>query len=222
MARRFSGSNTLRGTRNIFNEKKRYFARAGVNQVSNNPGLFRNFWFIENMYYGKMDRGHNFLTVKRSKLKTVSDKVGNTIVLVDFAADALTDFLKEHDKALSTGKIRKNDDILADISFTKGHSGILLEYDLHMESVSRQVQAYMLRNHSKIENFNDFVNIFIERVIHSKENAPLTLSGFVSSRRSSLATTGLFAEISSIGYDKDAEKVNGIFDKPNFKFFMKN
>ena len=222
MARRFNGSNTLNGTRNIFNEKKRYFARAGVNQVSNNPGLFRNFWFIENMYYGKMDRGHNFLTVKRSKLKTVSDKVGNTIVLVDFVADALAGFLREHDKALSTGKIRKNDDILSDLSFVKGHNNILLEYDLHMESISRPIHRYMLRNHSKIENFNDFVNLFVERVIHSRDKMPVTLTGFVSSRHSSLSTTGLFTEVSSLKYDKDTDKVDQLFDKPNFKFFMKN
>jgi len=221
-SRNFRGSNAVKSSKLLFDEKKRYAKTAGASQVRNNPGLFRDFWFIENMYYGKIDREHNFIILKPEKLKAVADQSSNTIFLVDFAANALEDFLSNHAKAASMGKIQKNDEFLSDITLIKGHKNIHSEYDLHMDAIAKRNQRYIIRNHSKIENFDDFVDLYVERIIYAKEKLPITLTGLLSSRRSSLAITGLFTELSSLGYDKDSEKVNSFFDRPNFNFFMKN
>jgi hypothetical protein len=221
--RKFGGKNNLRSTRQIFNERAKYHNDAVTKRVSEQyPGLFRDFWFIENMYYGKIDREHRFLIVKQEKIKALKLQTDKSIFLVDFVADAMVDFLKEHEKALVSGKIRKGGDTLSFLGPEKGYTNVLYDYDLHVTSIRDEVHNIMASNHKRIENFDDFVEFFLEYVLTNGKNMPLTLTGFIASRLSSPSTTGLFMELASMHYDKDQEKIDDLLDHQNYKFFIKN
>jgi|15BtaG_2_1085339.scaffolds.fasta_scaffold00065_34 hypothetical protein len=224
MAKRdFLGSNSQKSSRDTFNERAKYNNYAIPSHViEDNPGLFRNFWFIENMYYGRIDRGHNFLVVKPEKLRPLGGQSNKAIFLLDFVAHAMSDFIEEYKKAISTSKIQKNDDFLSEILIEKGHQNIFTEYDKYMVKLRKSVHKVMSRNQAKVENFDDFVQFFIDHITTRKEQLPITFTGFVASKLSSPLSTGVFADISSLEYDKDINKITKFIDRPNFKFFMNN
>jgi len=221
--RKFKGKNTIRSSRELFNERAKYHNDAVPQQLLEKyPGVFRNFWFIENMYYGKIDRQHHFLIAKPEKVKILDNSSSKSIFLLDFVADAMSAFLSEHSKALAGSKIRKNDAILSALLPEKGYTNILYDYDLHMNSVGTRVNASLRSKESHIEDFGDFMTVFLEHYLASGEITPLTLTGFIGSRLSPLSSTGLFTDFSSLGYDRDGDKVEMLIDKPNYKFFIKN
>ena len=94
--RKFKASNMTKNSRTLFNERGKY-NNEGIPLVYRDryPGLFRNFWFIENMYYGRMNKAHKFILLKPEKLVPANGEQGSSIYLVDFVAHALGDFLKK-------------------------------------------------------------------------------------------------------------------------------
>ena len=223
MSRNFRGKNTLRSSKKLFNERAKYNNDAVPKMLLNKyPGVFRDFWFIENMYYGRIDREHRFLIAKPDKIKALDLQRDKSVFLIDFVADAMTDFLKQHEKALTTGKIRKDSLILASLTPERGYSTVLYDYDVHMTSIRDEVHRIMASNHTHIENFDDFVDFFLNHVYTNGKNMPLSLTGFIASRLSSPMSTGLFTELSDLDYDNDQDKITNLLDDRNYEFFIKN
>ncbi len=220
--RKFSASNTTKGTKNIFDERGKYRNEAVPSRLKNKyPGLFRDFWFIENMYYGRIDQNHKFVLLDEDKLRSSSGEGGRAIYLVDFVSHALDDFLKEHRKAFSTSKIQKNDEFLSEINPFAGHKRILTAYDLYMNNLRNKIHKKMIRVHNTIQDFDDFIDFFLNEVFLTDQVIPVTLSGFIASRYSSPLGTGLFVDLVDLA-DDDAPKVTSVIDRPNFEFMMNN
>lgn len=221
-SRPFNASNSIRNSRKLFIERAKYRNDAIPKRLKEEyPGVFRNFWFIENMYYGKIDRLHRFLIPKQDKLKVLDIQGNNSIFLLDFVADAATSFLSDYEKALTNGKISKNSPYLSTVQILKGHTNILYDYDVHMTSIRDEVHEVMSQNHKNIINFTDFVEFFLSHV-HEVTKKPITLTGFIGSSLSPLTSTGLFLELTSLDYGRDQEKINNFIDDVNFTFFIKN
>ena len=220
--RKFSASNTTKGTKNIFDERGKYRNEAVPSRLKNKyPGLFRDFWFIENMYYGRIDQNHKFILLDEDNLRSSSGEGGRAIYLVDFVSHALDDFLKEHRKAFSTSKIQKNDEFLSEINPFAGHKRLLTAYDLYMNDLRNKIHKKMIRAHNTIQDFDDFINFFLNEIFLMDQVIPVTLTGFVASRHSSPLGTGLFVDLVDLA-DDDAPKVTKVIDRPNFEFMMNN
>ena len=83
MSRNFRGKNTLRSSKKLFNERAKYNNDAVPKRLLKKyPGVFRDFWFIENMYYGRIDREHRFLIAKQDKIKALSLQGDKSIFLL--------------------------------------------------------------------------------------------------------------------------------------------
>jgi hypothetical protein len=134
----------------------------------------------------------------------------------------MSDFLEEHEKAISSNKIQKNDQFLSDIRVERGHENILTQYDKHMTKLRKIVHKVMAQEHKRVENFDDFVEFFIDHITNMKEHNPITFTGFVSSRLASPLSSGVFIDLAPVDFDKDAVKITNFIDRPNFKFFMNN
>ena len=222
-ARRFKGANSVKNTRILFNERGKYNNEGiPLEYRRRYPGLFRNFWFIENMYYGRIDKSHKFILLKPEKLTPIDGEQGSAIYLVDFVSHALRDFLQEHKKAFSSSKIQKNDDFLSELNPHKGHRRLLTDYDFHMSSLRNEVHPKMVRKQNEITNFSQFVDFFLNEIFSKDQITPLTLTGFISSRMSSPLSSGLFVDLVELDPGNDTLKVENIVDRPNFEFLMDN
>ena len=221
--RDFKGTNSESSTKRLFTERAQYRNYAIPPAYSRrHPDLFRDFWFIENMYYGRIDMDHRSLIPREEFLVAAKGNQSKSIFVFDFVAEAFSNFLRDYQKAAASGKLRKDDDFLFDITATNGYRSPLQEYEAHMTSVRNDVQRALFRNHKRVEDFSDFVDYFLEFVFLRKDELPLTLTGFMSSRFSSPLMTGLFVDISSLDYSEDFDKIDKFVDSPNFSFFMKS
>jgi hypothetical protein len=221
--RKFRATNVSKNSRVLFNERGKYNNDGIPTRYREKyPGLFRNFWFIENMYYGRIDRSHRFISLKIDKLEAVNGQQGNSIFMIDFVSHALRDFLAQHRKALGASKIQKNDDFLSELDPYKGHQNLLKDYDLHMTRLKNEMHSKMIRHPNKIKNFDDFIDFFLNEVFMRSQPVPLTLTGFISSRHSSPMSTGLFVDLVELDFGDDMAKVANIVDRPNFQFLMNN
>lgn len=221
--RKFRAKNTTKKSKTMFDQRGKYRNDAIPAKLKNKyPGLFRDFWFIENMYYGRINRSHQFILLDEDKLRPSSGEDGKSVFLADFVSHALDDFLTEHRKAFSTGKIQKNDEFLSEINPFKGYQRLLSAYDLYMTDVRDKIHKKMIASHGKIQNFDDFINFFLHEVFMMDQVMPLTLTGFIGSRFSSPLNTGLFVDLVDLSADDDEPKVTKIIDKPNFEFMMNN
>ena len=222
MARKFLGSNAQTNTRSLFNSRAKYRNYAIPERLmADHPGIFRNFWFIENMYYGRIDPDHRIIVPNRNKLKIVPGNEGASVTSFDFVSNAFEAFLADYNRASSTGKIRGNQ-ALNEVSPEKGYISALKSYDLHLNRIGNQVRFRLNRNHRNIDNFGDYLNNFLHYAHQVVPDMPITFSGFLSSRYSSPLSTGLFIDLSSADYGDDAEKINNFIDSSNFRFFVKN
>jgi len=221
--RKFEANNSTRGSRRLFNQRGKYRNEAvPARYIKRHPGLFRDFWFIENMYYGRIDPQHKFLILKPEKLKALGSQGGEALFLVDFFADAVSDFLAVHKKAVSSSKIQKNDDILSKLDPFRGHVRLLSDFDLHMKKLRDRVHTQMVSKPNKVKNFDDFVDFFLTEIYNSDEVTPVTLTGFIASRFSGPLSTGLFLDLVELDSGDDDAKVASVIDRPNYEFLMRN
>ena len=221
--RKFQAKNNTKNTKFVFDERGKYRNEAVPQRYLNrHPGLFRDFWFIENMYYGRIDQNHRFLTLKPEKLTALGGQDGASIFLVDFFSHAVSDFLAEHRKAFSSSKIQKNDEFLSEINPFKGHVRLLTDFELHMKRLRDRVNSKMVRAANTIEDFDDFIDFFLREIYNGDEITPITLTGFIASRLSSPLSTGLFLDLIEIDSGDDQTKISSFIDRPNYEFLMRN
>jgi hypothetical protein len=70
--RKFQAKNNTKNSKFVFDQRGKYRNEAVPQRYLNrHPGLFRDFWFIENMYYGRIDQNHRFLTLKPGKTNRI-------------------------------------------------------------------------------------------------------------------------------------------------------
>ena len=221
--RKFFGSNRQSSSRKNFTERARYRNFAIPSKfLDQYPGLFRDFWFIENMYYGKIDFEHRFLIAKSDLLVPIESEGGKSVNVFNFVADAYNAFLADYRRAVDTGKIQKDDDFLSEVTAVNGYVNPLNQYDLHFTDLGKRFHKQLIKDHRRVENFNDFVEYFVEYIALKEDVSPITLTGFIASRFSSPLCTGLFIDLSNLDYGTDTDKISKFIDRPNYNFFMKN
>jgi len=218
----FKGNNAL-SAREIFNARVKYSRSAYPTSANRDyPGLLRDFWFIENLYYGRIDRSHRAIVAPRNKLKSLIPTERKSVLILDFVADAFADMKKEFDKHLNLGRIRDDDPHLSDISAEKSWIDLNVLYNNHSspfrkEFINRYILARSIEN--EIESFEDFVDLFMSFLEENLSGVPFTRTGFLTSKYCSPLVSGLHIEIADLDYANDERKISEIIDSPNFNFF---
>ena len=218
----FKGSNSS-GAREIFNSRSKFAGKAYRDSADEGyPGLLRDFWFIENLYYGRIDRSHRPIVSPRDKLKSLIPDQNVSPVALDFVCDAFADMKKEFDKHLNLGRISDEDLYLSDLSVKKSWVDLNVLYNNHI----RPFQEAFIRNRilvrgleNRISNFEDFVDMLMEYLEENLSGIPFTRTGFLASKYCSPLVSGLHIEIADIDYDNDGKKISQFIDSPNFNFF---
>jgi len=218
----FKGSNSS-GAREVFNSRSKFAGKAYSAAADEGyPGLLRDFWFIENLYYGRIDRDHRPIIAPRDRLKSLVPSQNNSPVALDFVCDAFADMKKEFDKHTNLRRISDEDPYLSDLSAKKSWVDLNVLYNQHVlpfrkDFLNNYILARSLEN--KIKNFEDFVDSLMSYLEENLIGIPFTRTGFLTSKYCTPLVSGLHVEIADISYDKDSEKIAEIIDSPNFNFF---
>jgi hypothetical protein len=148
-----------------------------------------------NVVYGIVDDNQDYVYPSESNLKEFGSDID--VLALDFVVDAVEDFQKEVLSMVQSGRIPRSS-FLSGIRISNGWESALELYNSHMAKVySSFVGVYVARkeNHTKIKNFNDFLESFLNFARRFSDVTPLTLSGFISSRHCTNRISGLVVEL---------------------------
>jgi hypothetical protein len=216
---KFNGKNNLKTKRLAF-ERANYQANA----FKDDPKQVTDFNFAERTFYGRVNRMIEPVIVREeflSPIITSSPEDVGTHLALNFAAEQFKDLELHFAKACRMGVIPVDDPVLSSLTIKNSYKSPMDEFLIvSKSSMSRVLNNFVLQNKKLVNNFDDFVNVFMEFYLNSDNSETLTLSDFMKSKNSNLFMTGMAIDIGGISFSNDIEKRVKMFDSPAFNYYL--
>ena len=183
-----------------------------------------DFWQNKYSMYGRIDFDGNPVFLREdSSLAEIVSPGNNTInYALPFVAEAFIDFRRFYHLAIQRKVITANTKIKLNIE--KSWQSFNQLYNDHHDSFYTIVSENWLteKNTSDIVTFKDFCVFMFKEVEKMNRPVPLTRTGVLMSKDSSILNTGLAIEISNKDYNDDPTKFRDFMQDPNFKFYVES
>lgn len=214
---KFKGKNSIDSSLTIAAERSTY-NREALPEVSFLDKSIVNFNFAERVYYGRVDEGFNAVIPKQQSLKTiVSRETNTTITLMNFVADAFSEFEKTFERARNSGKIRANDPYLSSPQVFNAYQNPKDLYENYFSSMMKTFEQ-TFRDETKIISPQDYFKQFLSYIEKITPTFPITFTAWQRSKHSSMFTSGLAIDLAGLAIDNDELKENFI-NSENFDFY---
>jgi len=215
---KFKGKNSNRTTRELAGNRSLYKREAFPSLSSQESKPVVDFNFAERVMYGRIDEDLNVIVPRQESLKTiVSQASKTTVTLMNFVADAFSEFEKTFERARNSGKIRQNDPYL---SFPQVFNAYQNPKDLYEKYFSQVMQVFeqSFRDQNNIMTAKDYFSEFLIYIDKMTPTFPITYTAWQRSRYSSIFTSGLAIDLAGLAIDDDELKENFI-NSENFDFY---
>lgn len=208
------GNNSLNAL-GIFTQKQKYKDLFPFNRVS----LPFDIW-TERNFHSKVDFNDNPIFIKEENLVVISRE--NQIRIINFFADAYSDFISEIQKQKIRGKLNLNNSFLNDLTPFKGWESINNIYENYLNIILKSFIEFIEKKQYKnqITNFHNFLEIFYKFIdILNINNLPFLYSDFIKSNIVPNHCGGLILEVFDQKYDLDEQKWSRFIQDSNFKIY---
>jgi hypothetical protein len=229
--KKFTARNNLASTRQLYKQKLKYRAERSNSALAKKYPNYLRFNLFEYTMYGRINRAHYPINLVKEradfpgetlKLLPGGPGAGSAIRLINFVADAFTDFIKVHNKNIIKGNLKDDQDYLSGITAYKGYVSADGAYEQHRREIYKSIRDLIAKNNSRIQDFDEFI-VFVQKLIeYSCKKVPFTKSGFIKSRHCPQYASGLILDIAPISYDFDQAKYDKFVSSPNFEFYLNN
>lgn len=203
-------------SKEVFEKRTGYSQSYPIGPNLPNPINFRNPLYKD---YGKLNNGNDFVFPDQDNLKQINS---SGVYALNFVADAYLDF-KKYMKLKKATKLIPDRFISTDWEAKRGWFNINEEYQNAMDAYYNNFVGPYLDGrfkHKDIVNFETFLEIFINNYLNEViQEAPITKTGFISSRFIGPNVSGLCIELSAADHGDDNEKVNNFLSSQNFEFY---
>jgi hypothetical protein len=214
----FNGTNNL-SSKQIFNERLKY--EIGLfDETTTIPKPMIKFYTGEFQFYGKVDETLKPITIKKNKLKLLSNK--NNLFVLDFVEKQFKAMKQNFDKCVTVGSISKEDPYLSTLSPTKAYISIDEQYSNYIKDIITTFNNDYIIKGNRLKNvldFNSYMNNMIDYSNLTSQKIPITRSSFIKTNNCSMNTSGLVIELADLPFSDDAIKFE-FTSSPNFKFFQ--
>ena len=205
----------------LFRERKKY---DNIHSELEWPTTVKAIDFqIKRNLYGKVNSNREPIFLKTENLVSIE----NTATEESFSvlppiALAFQSFQREMKVLSFQGIIDDPESKLYNINPTKGWVSAYELYKDHMELYYNEVlKDFMETNHTKIRNFEDFINMLVSLYVDSKIEFPFTFGGFIKSYFCPIETSGLVIHIDDeLDISSDEEKYVRYIDDINFPNYV--
>ena len=223
----YKGKNNM-SARDVFNHRSLYngFAFSEAGEINIAPESTKNFWFLENMHYGRIrDKSGevSIITPKTEFLLSVGPTAANKKAgALDFVVDAYEVMKREYEKSRLQNKISSDSTYLSKLFVHKGAFSISDQQRKLRSSLSGRFVSYADAAKDKsnsVFSFEDFSPLFMEFLMAGLRNNPVTNSSYMISRQSSPMTSGLCLEVADLDHSRDEDKSKYFLDDPNFQIY---
>ena len=159
----------------------------------------KDFWFLEHLFYGRVDSRYNVVEVDPSYLEALDGNSSGRIRVLGFVKDAFNDFRREYIKRAAIGNKKGENPAIVDMNPQRGYINPASAYREYTNSLYHDfVNTYLNdQTSSKIQSFEGFVREYMEYLAFrdKKMNSPVTKTAFMVGNRMSPLITGLCVEI---------------------------
>lgn len=219
----FKGKNDIESTIELFYERADYYVNAFSQNDGNGPVQVRDFNFVEDTLYGRVDTELNTVLIDEKNLKYIPSANPNApLRVLDFVADAFTDMVEAFKRACQNSILDVDDDYLSIPKAYRAYRSPTEMYVEYLEFLMLQfidTHLYTLNNKKKVLNVTQFVKEFFSFVSQQSDHTPVTFTSWQRSRKSSIFTSGIAIDISNLAIDQDSFKETSFLNNPIFNFY---
>jgi len=223
----YKGKNSM-SARDVFIHRSLYngFAFSKAGEVNVTPESTKNFWFLENMHYGRIrDKSGevSIITPKTEFLLSAGPTAANKKAgALDFVVDAYEVMKREYEKSSLQNKISSDSTYLSKLFIHKGVFSVSDQQRKLRSTLNGSFVSYanVIKDESNsILSFEDFAPFFMEFLIPVLGVTPITNSSYMISRHSSPLTSGLCLEVADLDHSKDEDKSKHFLNDKNFHIY---
>ena len=191
---------------------------------TNEPTLetrqLKDFLLNEKIFIGRVDGSFNPVFVNQKELDNFGPE-SNTKVGLRVVTEAYKDMKRKYDRDFAQGYINQNAPALTELSVKKAFINPFDNYKNNLRSRTEDFLSYVKNNRliNTIEDFDSFVNPFLQYVEDTGKQRPITRSMYFLTRRYSPLSTGLAFEVDDAPYSEDQYKIDAYYRQKNFQYF---
>jgi hypothetical protein len=191
---------------------------------ANEPTLetrqLKDFLLNEKIFIGRVDGSFNPVFVNQKELDNFGPE-SNTKVGLRVVTEAYKDMKRKYDRDFAQGYINQNAPALTELSVKKAFINPFDDYKNNLRSRTEEFLSYVKNNRliNTIEDFDSFVNPFLQYVKDTGKQRPITRSMYFLTRRYSPLSTGLAFEVDDAPYSEDQYKIDAYYRQKNFQYF---
>ena len=215
-SRDFNSTNATPSTINRMILRAKYQAEAHPENGGLGENMIKDTNFLERVHYGVIDHENNSVIPNESSL----DYVGNAR-LFNFVADSYSLMKLNFSNALQKGLVDTAGSIYQNLSITKAYNDPKVKYGRYLESIFQYYNKTHIPNivgTTSIASYEDYVKHFFKFFFENSTSFKLSMTGWNTSRQSSILDTGLAFSISDLGFDQDQDKIDMAIDHPCFGY----
>ncbi len=188
------------------------------------PYNARDFWYSEEMLYGRVDNQYDPVYPNPKFLSTLKGE-GRTETIrfqaLDFVVSSFNKMSRTYDNSVMAGKISASDMSLSKLAPVKAYESPQGLYTNHLLLLGELfVEQFMTSERkSYVQDVKTFMKMAAEFLTHMSIRFPISRSSFITSNIASPLSSGLVIEISDTPYDRDQQKIEKFISSPNFNFY---
>ena len=128
----FKGNNDIRSVARLAHERAKYKTEAFPENDGLGPEQIVDFHFVERTFYGRVNRQLESVEVNSEYIIPLGF---SNVSLMDFVAEAFSDFERHFVKACKLGLIDNDDPFLSSINPVYGYTPAKTDYDSYIEEL---------------------------------------------------------------------------------------
>ena len=222
---KFYGKNDIESTKTLFNERAKYQLEAFPSRSGIGTQGIRNFNFVEDVLYGRVDTQLNTVHPKETYLKYINSNYDDSSPkrALDFVVDAFHEVVSDFRQACNNNTIPTDDPYLSIPRAVRAFESPFNHFQEYMDSfMNNFIQNYLIigQNKRDVLNIKQFVDHLYNYLDLSNEYQPITFTSWQRSKYSSIFTSGIAIDISGQDISDDTVKERLFINNPIFPFYL--
>lgn len=216
MTNKYNATNKEESTIRLAQQRANYRLQAFKTELGEIPQNVVNYNFAERTQYGRVDQDLNTIYPIEKNLKMLPNN-DEVLLVMDFVHEPFILLQNKMKQATRMGHI-PNDPILSQMIPRVAYQNPL---DLYLDHMEGYLDLYNKSlDMSKIDNYESWVNQFIQWTKRNGANFPLTFSNFHRTKLSNIYTSGLAISIAEIDKGNDPIKEDLFLNNKTLEFYL--
>ena len=215
---KYKAKNETKIVRSQAIDRAKYKLEAFRSELEYVPKNVNDFNFLDKNLYGRVNKEHQTIYPRESKLKLIPQD-GQSYFVLDFVAEQLKMFRNKIKQSVSFRKIPQDDPYLSNITIYKGYVDPV---DLYKEYLKSHVALFNSRvDVNKIRNYDQWIAEFIRFQKYNGGRFVSTFSGFLRTNQCSIFCSGLAVSIADLDCGDDEQKSEFFLENRLLEYYTK-